>query len=146
ESSPQLQSIVKLNMPESLKFTLSGNLFLIRDQIISDDERMLVFTTTENIKYLSRAVYWIMDGTFQTVPTIFYQLYTVHASVGLQDNSKIFPLVYTLMTAPLFLPQLWSVFDSVEIGIPRTSNVVEGWHYKWATLIGRQHVGIYTFI
>ncbi|CAG8563058.1 6107_t:CDS:2, partial [Cetraspora pellucida] len=30
ESSPQPQSIVELNMPESLKFTLSGNLFFIR--------------------------------------------------------------------------------------------------------------------
>ncbi|CAG8467796.1 16919_t:CDS:2, partial [Dentiscutata heterogama] len=67
-------------------------------QIISNNERILVFTTTENIRYLSRALYWIMDGTFQTVPTIFYQLYTIYAPVESADNFKIFPLVNSLMT------------------------------------------------
>ncbi len=39
-----------------------------------------------------------MDSTFKTVPTIFYQLYTIHTPIGVKDNSKILPLVYALMT------------------------------------------------
>ncbi|CAG8786379.1 1499_t:CDS:1 [Cetraspora pellucida] len=66
-----------------------------------------------------------------------YVLGKVHSTM---ENNHIF------CTAPLFSPQLWSVFDSLEIGIPRTSNTVEGWHNRCATLIGRQHVGLYTFI
>lgn len=37
-----------------------------------------------------------MDGTFKTVPNLFYQLYTIHAPVG-QLHSV--PLVYVLMTS-----------------------------------------------
>ncbi|KAL4136166.1 hypothetical protein QTP88_007730 [Uroleucon formosanum] len=40
-----------------------------------------------------------MDGTFKTVPNIFLQLYTIHASVGTKINNKILPLVYDLMTS-----------------------------------------------
>jgi|SRR3989337_264814 len=39
-----------------------------------------------------------MDGTFKTVPTIFRQMYTIHAPVGGENNSRILPLVYALMT------------------------------------------------
>ncbi|POG62753.1 hypothetical protein GLOIN_2v1810198 [Rhizophagus irregularis DAOM 181602=DAOM 197198] len=40
-----------------------------------------------------------MDGTFKTVPTIFKQLYTIHGSVGDSENSKIMPLVFSLMSS-----------------------------------------------
>ena len=40
-----------------------------------------------------------MDGTFKTVPTLFRQLYTIHAMVGTGENAKILPLVYALMTS-----------------------------------------------
>jgi hypothetical protein len=39
-----------------------------------------------------------MDGTFKTVPTVFRQLYTIHAPVG-GENSRILPLVYSLITS-----------------------------------------------
>ncbi|CAG8836736.1 15411_t:CDS:1, partial [Gigaspora margarita] len=40
-----------------------------------------------------------MDGTFRTVPTVFRQLYTIHAPVGTSKNSQIFPLIYALMSS-----------------------------------------------
>src|SRR5260364_271521 len=47
---------------------------------------------------------------------------------------------------PLFSPQMWSVHDSMEIGVPRTSNIVEAWHRRWENLVGRPHVGVYTIV
>ena len=229
-----------------------------------------------------------MDGTFKTVPTIFSQLYTIHAPIGGEENSRILPLVYALMTGkseelykhlfqslidvseendiqlspsiiitdfekaainasysefpniinkgyffhlgqsgwrkiqevglatqygndehlslmlhhlfalaflpsqeipgafdilkqempseandvvqwfennyvhgrvrrqllngteirnqPLFPSQLWSVYDSMELRVPRTQNKVEAWHRRWGTLVGQAHVGLYTII
>jgi hypothetical protein len=52
----------------------------------------------------------------------------------------------THRTPPLFPPELWSVHELVELGYPRTQNMVEGWHNRWNTLIGRAHVGFYTII
>jgi len=40
-----------------------------------------------------------MDGTFKTVPTIFKQLYSIHAPVGGQDNNRILRVVYVLMSS-----------------------------------------------
>lgn len=283
----QPKTLDEINVPISLCYTLIGDLFLIKD-IRINQERILLFTTKTNIQYLSQAKFWIMDGTFKTVPTVFYQLYTIHAPIGTEDNSRILPLVYALMTnkseelykrffqdlinfaedndielkpstiitdfekaainashnefpetrnkgcffhlgqngwrkiqefglvtqystdehlnimirhlfalaflpsdeipaafdilkpeipsvannviqwfddnyvhgkirrrfrtgnvvhiPPLFPPQLWSVYDSIELGIPRTQNKIEAWHRRWGTLVGKAHVGVYTII
>ncbi|POG64927.1 hypothetical protein GLOIN_2v1671146, partial [Rhizophagus irregularis DAOM 181602=DAOM 197198] len=39
-----------------------------------------------------------MDGMFKIVSRIFYQLYTIHGPVGAEENSRILPLVYVLMS------------------------------------------------
>jgi hypothetical protein len=77
---------------KNLQFTLSG------DSTIRE-ERILLFTTKGNVRHLAQAPFWIMDGTFKTVPTLFYQLYTIHAPVGANDNYRILPLVYALMSS-----------------------------------------------
>ncbi|POG75212.1 hypothetical protein GLOIN_2v1770416, partial [Rhizophagus irregularis DAOM 181602=DAOM 197198] len=97
EMPPQPQNITEINIPESLCHTLHGNIFLVKDYMVGQ-ERILLFTTRENIQHLANALFWIMDGTFKTVPTIFHQMYTIHAPVGAEDNSRILPLVYALMT------------------------------------------------
>ena len=85
-----------INIPPELKHTLNSGLFLKRDSTIKED-RILIFTTAVNMKRLSEAPFWIMDGTFKTVPIIFYQMYTIHAPVG-HGNRRVFPLMYAFMT------------------------------------------------
>lgn len=58
---------------------------------------ILIFSTVENLKLLAKATYFIIDGTFKTAPTIYYQLYSIHAPVG-KENSRLLPLVYALMS------------------------------------------------
>jgi hypothetical protein len=98
EIPPEPQSIAEVNIPDSLCMTLNGEFFLVRDYI-NEQERILMFTTKNNIQHLSQAMLWIADGTFKIVSTIFYQLYTIYAPVGTEDNSRILPLVYVLMTS-----------------------------------------------
>lgn len=57
----------------------------------------------------------------------------------LQDGSIIH-------TPILFPPQLWCVYDSMELGIPRYQNSIEAWHNHWNNLVGKAHVGIFTII
>ncbi|RGB21477.1 hypothetical protein C1646_777926 [Rhizophagus diaphanus] len=85
------QSFANLIIPDNLQKTLSGCKFLIRNLNIGD-EKVLIFITSNNINYLSKSSFWIMDSTFKTVPTIFKQLYTIHRSVGDSENSQIMPL------------------------------------------------------
>ncbi|CAI6354155.1 unnamed protein product [Macrosiphum euphorbiae] len=51
-----------------------------------------------------------------------------------------------IRTDPLFPPKLWSVSELMDHGIPRTQNIVEAWHRRWSTLVGKPHVGVYTMI
>ena len=96
EMPPEPQNINEIDIPTSLKTTLNGNLFLIKDLIV-DQDRILLFTTKSNIEYLSQALFWVMDGTFKTVPTVFSQLYTIHTPIGGGENSRILPLVYSML-------------------------------------------------
>lgn len=47
---------------------------------------------------------------------------------------------------PLFPPEIWSVSDLVELGYPKTQNIVEGWHNRWNNLIGKAHIGVYKIV
>ncbi|KAF0761068.1 Uncharacterized protein FWK35_00007573 [Aphis craccivora] len=89
-------SIDDLNIPDNLKKILFDQILLIKESVI---DKILVFSTVDNVKKLSQSMFWIVDGTFKTVPTIFTQLYTIHAQVGFCENSRVLPLVYVLMTS-----------------------------------------------
>jgi len=53
-----------------------------------------MFITRSNLENLKKCSYWIKDGTFKTVTTLFRQVYTIHALVGTGKNPKKLPLVY----------------------------------------------------
>lgn len=76
-----------------MQFKFSFFLFIL------GEDKILVFSTVCNIQKLSQSIFWIVDDTFKTVPTIFTQLYTIYAKVGFGDNSRVFPLIYVLMTS-----------------------------------------------
>ena len=78
--------------PEEYKTTVKGDPFLLYDSG-SDVNRMIIYSTRDNLRCLARADHWYVDGTFKTVPLLFYQLYTIH---GLKGNNSI-PLVYALL-------------------------------------------------
>lgn len=61
--------------------TINGYIFLIKD-VSFNHELILEFTTKSNVEHLKKSTYWIMDGTFKTVPTLFRKLYTIHVMAG----------------------------------------------------------------
>ncbi|CAH1769656.1 3581_t:CDS:2, partial [Entrophospora sp. SA101] len=90
------ESLNELIIPKDLTKTLNGSGFLVK-VIVLDQDRILLFTTIANVQYLEQFPFWIMNGTFKTVPNIFRQLYSIHGRVGRDENSQIMPLVYALM-------------------------------------------------
>lgn len=91
------QKIVDLNIPDDLRKSISGQMFLLKETKVGEDS-ILVFSTRANICRLAQSELWIGDGTFKTVPELFLQLYTIHAPVG-STNAVTVPLVYALMTS-----------------------------------------------
>lgn len=72
-------------------------LFLIKDMKYDDTKRIMLFSTRSLIKNLSESSYWILDGTFKIVPTLFLQLYTIYGNIPIHKH-KTFPMVFALCT------------------------------------------------
>ena len=66
----QSQTLEDINIPESFQLSLNGEQFLIKDSTVGE-ERILLFTTKANIRNLSQALFWVINGTYKTVPNVF---------------------------------------------------------------------------
>jgi hypothetical protein len=66
-------------VPRDLNFEIPQQFqgILLHDSGAGAD-RMLVFGSRDLLPALERATLWLADGTFKVVPTLFYQLYTIH--------------------------------------------------------------------
>ena len=69
-----------------------GEPFLLAEDGDGDD-KIIIFSTDANIRHLSEADKIYVDGTFQTCPRLFYQIFMVHAFI----KGKQFPFVYCLL-------------------------------------------------
>ena len=91
---------VRPPVPESLaEISLTGNWAKTRDgrdSLLIDHgstDRIRGFSTDENMQLLCGSAAIYMDGTFRVVPSLFAQLYTLHAFY----KGQMMPLVYFLL-------------------------------------------------
>ena len=59
--------------------TYNGSQFLIAEQG-GDEDKIIIFTTTDNMRYLSEVERIYMDGTFQNVPAYYNYSYNIQYS------------------------------------------------------------------
>lgn len=88
-----VNSIGDIDIPNSLKKTLRDEEFLLWDSGADDPKRVLMFGTSSNIDILQEHDHWFIDGTFKVAPTVFLQVFTIHALI---DGSAL-PLIYILL-------------------------------------------------
>lgn len=67
--------LTDLVIPYELK-NIDNEPFLLYDSE-SVDNRFLMFSSKKNLEMLKRAKIWYMDGTFDIVPELFEQMYTI---------------------------------------------------------------------
>ena len=83
----------QIEIPESLHNTFRDELFNWDDSGNDDKNRVILFTTKENLNLLDSYHDWLGDGTFYIAPTFFKQLYTIH----IVYRGQSFPLAYGLL-------------------------------------------------
>lgn len=71
--------------------TNDNELFSFHDSRGAAD-RFLIYAARKNLESLCECQSWFYDGTFNSVPLIFKQLYTIHGMYG----DKVLLLVYVL--------------------------------------------------
>ena len=73
EAIPSLPTTRRdVTFPDRYTKTLSGEDFLYVND--GDDDKIVIFTTDENIRLMSEAQAFYMDGTFSTCPALFAQV------------------------------------------------------------------------
>lgn len=61
--------------------------------------RIIIFCSLANRKYLTEIEEFFIDGTFQSCPGPFTQLYSIHGDISKSaSETHVIPLVYALMT------------------------------------------------
>lgn len=87
--------------PDDLTFTLDmdhvpANFF--RQDVRVGQRRHLLFASDEQLRLLSAARQWFVDGTFYVVNPPFTQLFTIHAFMKKDGEIKQVPLMYVMMS------------------------------------------------
>ena len=70
----------------------------LRADIKLRNRRHLVFASDAQLRFLSSAKTWYVDGTFKVVRRPFTQLLSINAFVKSGDNAKQLPLVFVVMS------------------------------------------------
>lgn len=89
-------SLQDLQVPDSMKCTTetSSQSFLIYDSGPAAPKRMLIFASNEQLRQLSIADRWFLDGNFAMAPKLFEQLYAIRVPLG---RSSYVTCAYALM-------------------------------------------------
>ena len=65
-------TLAEINIPQNLRSTIRGNIFLLWDSGNDDENRMFIFGTMRNLELLEEYKQWFMDGTFKVAPELFF--------------------------------------------------------------------------
>jgi hypothetical protein len=91
-SIPLPSSLKTLTIPSNLTKTTSNKTFLQYDSG-PKSKRILIFSTKKQLKILKRSCTVFVDGTFSVVPSLFFQLFTIHC----QYLDTVIPVIYALL-------------------------------------------------
>lgn len=81
------------DIPDQYTKTTDGRRFLFHDSGVDDCNRILIFTTDDNLDAMVTYNNWFMDGTFKCAPDIFYQIFSIHILL----HGSVYPVVYALL-------------------------------------------------
>jgi len=79
---------------EPYNLTLDNEKFILYDSGVDDNNRLLLFSTKNNLKILaSQQSHWFIDGTFKSAPHLFTQILSTYAI----KYNAVLPLVFVLL-------------------------------------------------
>ncbi|KAL8578552.1 hypothetical protein ACOMHN_028824 [Nucella lapillus] len=76
------------------------------------NKRHVLFFSKQQLTLLSQAKRWYADGTFKVVRAPFTQLWSIHAFVRVEDQTKQLPLAFAVMSGKRrrdYLAVLWAL-------------------------------------
>ncbi|XP_076045816.1 uncharacterized protein LOC143028060 [Oratosquilla oratoria] len=117
-----MRSPPALFIPDNLRQTTDQRSFLLHDSGRGDVHRMLIFSTDQFLQTLHDSEHWMCDGTFKVSPSLFYQVYTVHALI----RNNVLPCIFVLLPnkQQVTYSQMWTEIKSLKPGLaPRSVQI-----------------------
>ncbi|XP_026736837.1 uncharacterized protein LOC113500301 [Trichoplusia ni] len=92
-------SKIQCKQPEEVTIPLQFKDFVLADYYDeSTNIRIIVFGHSEVLKNIKNVNFFLSDGTFQSCPKPFVQLYTIHGDLGSdEEHTRIVPIMYALL-------------------------------------------------
>ncbi|XP_071949116.1 uncharacterized protein [Antedon mediterranea] len=89
--------------PSNLQFELQNQHIalapgFLRDDVVIDGGRHVLFATDAMMDILARARVWYLDGTFKLIRDPFYQLFSIHSFIRMGTLVKQVPLLFAVMS------------------------------------------------
>ena len=106
-------SLADIDVQGRFRITVGGENWLLHDSGQDDEDRVLIFAAPSALHKLGSSKHWFADGTFETCPNIFYQIYTIHAEI----HGEIHPLLFALLpgkSEEIYVKMLYAVSENME--------------------------------
>jgi hypothetical protein len=100
-------------LPEQYTNTVDNERFLLFNEEVEGQGRMILFASGQGLMLLQRSETWSLDGTFACMPDPFMQLYTVMAEL----NNRSYPCFFGLLPnkrGPTYAKMLEVLKEAVE--------------------------------
>ncbi|GES82704.1 uncharacterized protein LOC111041937 [Rhizophagus clarus] len=116
------EGVYRCLFEELVDFAAENNVNLQPSTILTDFKQALINASRQEIPDAFDMLKLVMPPEANEVTQWFEDNY-VHRKIRrhLRNGN-------TIRSAPLFPPELWSVYDSIKIGVPRIQNIAEAWH------------------
>ena len=85
------QSRAEVTLTGDWANTLGGEPFVLGES--GAEDKIILLGTQSNLHHLAEAECFYVDGTFETCPRLFYQIFTIH----IIKYGQTFPMVYALL-------------------------------------------------
>ena len=128
-------TLEQLALSEEYKWTSRGEQFLLYNSG-PETQRILIFGTQRNLKMLQLSSVWLADGTFKTAPSLFTQVYVIHALRGgpdLMRDDHLLPSLFVLLPneTEATYTRMW---EQVQLLGPQADPAEMLWSLSWLQL------------
>lgn len=86
-----------INFDYDIGFTTLNENSIIFGDFVNGTDRVTMFSSENLFELLCHATVWMSDGTFQSTPNLFYQIFIIHGNLA-GDNYTTYPMAFFLLT------------------------------------------------
>ena len=99
-----------------------------------------------NTSYLKQLVVWVTNLEQSLAASYHPSTDWYRGAEKQQTDTPLTRKTWTSTTNPNFAPHMWNQHEAVQMMIPRSSNIAEGWHHGFHSMLSCSKPTIWKFL